>query len=113
LTLDEPALTTRIVSMAITRQWLAPVAASVGIDCRPGVRLNATAGKRYLHPTARICGLGVWWFWQRRHHQLGSCPVRIQRRLPSPCRAADETARVKRPGPTLRRITQYQQQRST
>jgi hypothetical protein len=41
-------------------------------DVRLGLGLIATACKRALHPTLRTCGLpcglGVLWFWPRKHH---------------------------------------------
>ena len=45
------------------------------------VFLNTTERKRPLRPTPHTCGLpcglGVWWFWPRKHHQLVSYLLRI------------------------------------
>ena len=80
------------------------------------VALNTTDGK-LLHATPRICGLacglGVSWFWPRRHRQLVSYPLRIRRRPAWLFRPTEEAVRVTWPAPALRRLRQRQQQRST
>jgi len=72
-------------------------------------RLNTTECKRSPHPTPRTCGLDVWWFWPRRHHQLVSYPLRIRRRLAWSCCPTDEPVRATWPAPTLRWLRQRQQ----
>ena len=70
-----------------------------GEVCLPAsslVFLNTTERKRLLHPTPRTCGLpcglGVWWFWPRKHHQLVSYLLHIRERLAWSWRLSDEAA---------------------
>jgi hypothetical protein len=74
---------------------------------------NTTGGKRFLHPTPRICGLDVWWFWLRRHHQLASSRHRTHRRFAPSSRPADEPARATWLAPTSQRLRQNPRQRSS
>ena len=74
------------------------------------VFLNTTERKRPLRPTPHTCGLpcglGVWWFWPRKHHQLVSYLLRILERLAWSWPLSDEAALATWPAPTLRRPRQ-------
>jgi len=55
-------------------------------------------------------GYDGWWFWRRRHHQLGSYLGRIPSELAWSCRPAEEVALALLLVPNLRTLRSQQQQ---
>jgi hypothetical protein len=74
--------------------WIPAQSAGSNPNWLAATIITTTGGKRSLHPIPCTCAPGVWWSWPRRHHELVSCQLRIQKRLACSCRPTDEAARA-------------------
>src|SRR5262249_57492530 len=79
------------------------------MDRTPVVLSNSPCGR----PGGRLAGYGGWWFWRRRHHQLGSYLGRIRSEPALACRPAEELGRALLLSPKLRPPRPTPQQPST